>query len=126
MVDFTDLNNEITHGTNAQTSFGMPTGVVAMWAGNVSGGTTIRYQGSGNDTNTIKDNVLIGMGRIVMDKCVVESNSIMGAGAVVGNALDLNSFIHALFENDRVFIIITYFSVISNWRAHWYIYNNHN
>lgn len=32
---------------------------------------------------TIKDNVLIGMGSIVMDNCVVHSNSIIAAGAVV-------------------------------------------
>ena len=31
----------------------------------------------------IKDNVLIGMGAIVMDNCVVESNSIVAAGSVV-------------------------------------------
>ncbi|WP_373073046.1 gamma carbonic anhydrase family protein [Zeaxanthinibacter enoshimensis] len=32
---------------------------------------------------TVKDNVLIGMGSIVMDDCVVESHSIIAAGAVV-------------------------------------------
>lgn len=32
---------------------------------------------------TIHDNVLIGMGSIVMDDCVVESNCIIAAGAVV-------------------------------------------
>lgn len=32
---------------------------------------------------TIHDNVLIGMGSIVMDDCVVESNSIIAAGAVL-------------------------------------------
>lgn len=32
---------------------------------------------------TIKDNVLIGMGSIVMDDCVIKSNSIIAAGAVV-------------------------------------------
>lgn len=32
---------------------------------------------------TIHDNVLIGMGAIVMDGCVVHSNSIIAAGAVV-------------------------------------------
>ncbi len=32
---------------------------------------------------TINDNVLIGMGAIVMDDCVVHSNSIIAAGAVV-------------------------------------------
>ncbi len=32
---------------------------------------------------TINDNVLIGMGAIVMDNCVIESNSIIAAGSVV-------------------------------------------
>lgn len=32
---------------------------------------------------TIEDNVLIGMGAIVMDNCVVESNAIVAAGAVL-------------------------------------------
>lgn len=32
---------------------------------------------------TIKDNVLIGMGAIVMDNCIVESNSIVAAGSVI-------------------------------------------
>lgn len=32
---------------------------------------------------TIHDNVLIGMGSIVMDGCIVESNSIVAAGSVV-------------------------------------------
>jgi carbonic anhydrase/acetyltransferase-like protein (isoleucine patch superfamily) len=32
---------------------------------------------------TIHDNVLIGMGAIIMDNCVIGSNSIIGAGAVV-------------------------------------------
>ena len=32
---------------------------------------------------TIHDNVLIGMGSIVMDDCVIKSNSIIAAGAVV-------------------------------------------
>lgn len=32
---------------------------------------------------TVKDNVLIGMGAIVMDNCVVESNAIIAAGSVV-------------------------------------------
>jgi carbonic anhydrase/acetyltransferase-like protein (isoleucine patch superfamily) len=32
---------------------------------------------------TFKDNVLIGMGAIVMDNCVIESNSIVAAGSVI-------------------------------------------
>ena len=43
---------------------------------------------------TIHDNVLIGMGAIVMDDCIVESNSIVGAGSVVtqGRILSLGKF----------------------------------
>ncbi len=32
---------------------------------------------------TIKDNVLIGMGAIVLDNCIIESNALIAAGAVV-------------------------------------------
>ncbi len=32
---------------------------------------------------TVEDNVLVGMGAIIMDDCVVESNAIIAAGAVV-------------------------------------------
>lgn len=32
---------------------------------------------------TIRDNVLVGMGSIIMDNCVVESHAILAAGAVV-------------------------------------------
>jgi len=32
---------------------------------------------------TIHDNVLVGMGAIVMDKCVIESNAVVAAGAVL-------------------------------------------
>ena len=32
---------------------------------------------------TIEDNVLVGMGAIIMDKCVIGSNSIIAAGSVV-------------------------------------------
>ncbi|MCF6214201.1 MAG: gamma carbonic anhydrase family protein [Flavobacteriaceae bacterium] len=44
----------------------------------------------------IKDNVLIGMGAIVMDGCTVESNVIVAAGAVVTQNTALESgFIYA-------------------------------
>ncbi len=32
---------------------------------------------------TINDNVLVGMGSIIMDDCIIESNSIIAAGSVV-------------------------------------------
>lgn len=40
---------------------------------------------------TIQDNVLIGMGAIVMDDCLVESNSIVGAGSVVTQGTHIKS-----------------------------------
>jgi len=61
-LNFTDSVNQITYGTNAQSIFGMPSGKVGMWAGNVDGNTQIRYQGSGNDTNAIKDKILADIG----------------------------------------------------------------
>ncbi|SCY72846.1 gamma carbonic anhydrase family protein [Flavobacterium caeni] len=40
---------------------------------------------------TLHDNVLIGMGAIVMDGCVVESNAIVAAGAVVTQGTTVES-----------------------------------
>lgn len=40
---------------------------------------------------TIHDNVLIGMGAIVMDNAVVETNSIVGAGSVVTEGTHIKS-----------------------------------
>lgn len=40
---------------------------------------------------TIHDNVLIGMGAIVMDACVIESNSIIAAGSVVTQGTKVES-----------------------------------
>ncbi|PHS10039.1 MAG: hypothetical protein COA88_03145 [Kordia sp.] len=61
-VDFTDSTSQITYGSNAQTSFGMFSGKVGMWAGNVGGDISVRYLGSGNDTNSLKDTVLADVG----------------------------------------------------------------
>lgn len=40
---------------------------------------------------TLHDNVLIGMGAIVMDGCVVHSNSIVAAGAVLTQGMEVPS-----------------------------------
>ena len=40
---------------------------------------------------TIKDNVLIGMGAIVMDDCIIEEKSIVGAGSVVTKGTHIKS-----------------------------------
>ncbi|AXG69937.1 concanavalin A-like lectin/glucanases superfamily protein [Kordia sp. SMS9] len=58
VVDFTDANNQITFGSNAQTTFGMPSGVVAMWAGNVNGDNIVQYSGTTPDAPSILSEVL--------------------------------------------------------------------
>jgi hypothetical protein len=57
VVDFTDVNNQITFGTNAQTSFGVPSGVVAMWAGDASQDGRMVYLGALSDTPSIRSQV---------------------------------------------------------------------
>ncbi|MGH1384065.1 beta strand repeat-containing protein [Kordia sp.] len=58
VVDFTDANNQITFGTDAQTTFGMPSGVVAMWAGNANGDAVVQYSGTTPDAPSILSEVL--------------------------------------------------------------------
>ncbi len=62
IVDFTDANNQITWGSNAQSTFGMPSGIVAMWAGNTNEDVNTVYLGSSNDSNIVKDQVLAHSG----------------------------------------------------------------
>ncbi len=40
---------------------------------------------------TIHDNVLVGMGSIIMDDCIIESNAIVAAGAVVTKGTKVES-----------------------------------
>ena len=40
---------------------------------------------------TVEDNVLIGMGTIVMDDCIIEKNSIVAAGCVLTKGTIVNS-----------------------------------
>ncbi|AXG67857.1 internalin-J [Kordia sp. SMS9] len=57
-VDFTDGNNQITHGANAQTTFGMPANTVGMWCGNVNGDGVVQYSGTNPDAPAILSTVL--------------------------------------------------------------------
>jgi hypothetical protein len=65
VVDFTDANNQITFGTNAQTTFGIPSGVVAMWAGNVNGDDIVQYSGTAPDAPGILSEVLNASGNFL-------------------------------------------------------------
>ncbi|WP_250433779.1 matrixin family metalloprotease [Hanstruepera flava] len=64
-IDFTDANNQITQGNNAQTTFGMPNNVVAMWAGDVNGDGIIQYSGTEPDTPSILSEVLNDSGNFL-------------------------------------------------------------
>ena len=56
-VDFTDSANQITYGTDAQTIFGVPTGVVAMWAGDADSDGRLNYSGALSDLPYIRSQV---------------------------------------------------------------------
>ena len=58
IVDFTNSSSQITFGSNSQTTFGMPSGVVGMWTGNANGDTVVQYSGTNPDTPTILSTVL--------------------------------------------------------------------
>ncbi|WP_298516525.1 LamG-like jellyroll fold domain-containing protein [uncultured Kordia sp.] len=64
-VDFTDATNQITYGSNAQTTFGMPSGIVAMWSGNANGDTIVQYSGTSPDTPNILSLVLNDVGNFL-------------------------------------------------------------
>ncbi|MGH1387834.1 hypothetical protein [Kordia sp.] len=64
-VDFTDANNQITYGTNAQTTSGMPTDTVAMWSGNANNDTVVQYSGTTPDTPDILSTVLNDAGNFL-------------------------------------------------------------
>ncbi|WP_430409869.1 choice-of-anchor Q domain-containing protein [Kordia sp.] len=65
IVDFTDANNQITFGSNSQTTFGMPSGITAMWAGNVNGDDIVQYSGTTPDTPSILSQVLNDAGNFL-------------------------------------------------------------
>ena len=56
-LDFTD-GSVAVYGNNAQTTFGMPSGVSAMWAGDANGDGKVNLIGSSNDNNTVRDVIL--------------------------------------------------------------------
>jgi Leucine-rich repeat (LRR) protein len=64
-VDFTNAASQITYGTNAQTTFGMPAGIVAMWTGNANGDIVVQYSGTLPDTPSILSKVLNDAGNFL-------------------------------------------------------------
>ncbi|MGH1387840.1 matrixin family metalloprotease [Kordia sp.] len=64
-VDFTNTSNPITFGSNSQTTFGMPSGIVAMWTGNTNEDIAIQYVGGIADAPTILATVLNDAGNFL-------------------------------------------------------------
>ncbi|MBC8757109.1 hypothetical protein H2O64_20720, partial [Kordia sp. YSTF-M3] len=64
-IDFTNSSAQITYGSNAQTTFGMPSGKVGMWAGNVDGNTGVQYSGTNPDTPKILSTVINDVGNFL-------------------------------------------------------------
>lgn len=57
-VNFTSTSSQATFGSNAQTTSGMPSGIVAMWAGNANSDTVVQYSGTSPDTPSVLSEVL--------------------------------------------------------------------
>ncbi|WP_052158227.1 Calx-beta domain-containing protein, partial [Lacinutrix jangbogonensis] len=64
-VDFTDANNQISYGTNAQTTVGMPVNRVGLWAGDVNTDKTVQYIGATPDLPSILSHVLNDPGNVL-------------------------------------------------------------
>lgn len=62
-VDFTD-GSTTTFGLEAQTSFGMPIGILGLFAGDINNNTQTRYLGPSNDTSSLKNTVLSAIGNV--------------------------------------------------------------
>ena len=62
-INFTD-GSTTTFGANAQTTLGIPAGTYAMWAGDATGNNEIKFSGSSNDSNSIRDAVVNASGNI--------------------------------------------------------------
>jgi len=57
VLSFTDANNQIAFGSNAQTTSGMPSGVVGMWSGDAGGDGRLNYSGGLSDVPTVRSQV---------------------------------------------------------------------
>jgi hypothetical protein len=57
VINFTDATTPITFGTDAQTTFGMPTNTLAMWAGDANGDGQLNYLGAASDIPSIRSQV---------------------------------------------------------------------
>ncbi len=55
-IDYTD-GSTATFGTDAQTSFGMPSGILGMWAGDANGDGRLNYSGAQSDVPFIRSQV---------------------------------------------------------------------
>ena len=64
-VDFTNSASQITYGSNAQTTFGMPPGIIGMWCGNANGDTVVQYSGTNPDAPDILSTVLNDAGNFL-------------------------------------------------------------
>ncbi len=64
IIDFTDANNQITFGSNAQTTNGMQSGTIAMCAGNANNDTIVQSLGNNSDNPSVLSEVLMDSGNL--------------------------------------------------------------
>ena len=85
IIDFTNGAVPITFGTDAQTGFGMQTGVLGMWAGDATGNGLLNYLGAQSDVPSIRSQVFNDL-----DNSIFGGPASAGYGSLGYNATDIN------------------------------------
>ncbi len=88
-INFTDANSPITFGADAQTTIGMPNGILGMWAGDTDGDGILSFA---NDGNSILFEVLFDPGNTSF------SSLYTGANDYYNGDMDLNT--NLSFQDD--------------------------
>jgi hypothetical protein len=108
IVDFTNTT-PITFGTDAQTSFGMPSGMLGMWAGDSTGNGLLNYLGAQSEIPSIRSQVYND-----------PNNSVFG-GPPIGtylslgyNATDINMDGHTVYSGPTTDVLIIRNNIFNN------------
>ncbi|MBU2929106.1 leucine-rich repeat domain-containing protein [Winogradskyella psychrotolerans] len=117
-VDFTDANNPITFGTNAQTTFGMPAGILGMWAGNINGDGVVQFSGATPDASGILANVLNDTGNFlnfstfVINGYTTNDIDINGAAQYEGGSADAPLILQNVLAHPSNFLNFSTFEIL--------------
>ncbi len=111
-INFKDATNEITYGTDAQTTFGMPDGVIAMWAGDANEDGQLNYLGAASDVPSIRSQVFNDSDNSIFGGPPVSTYQSTG---YYSTDVDMNGFtVYAGADSDVLYIRNNIFNNASN------------